>query len=645
MPKQNIYLDMVTASEAVSAAMEALDREQLIGVETVPVEEAYGRVTSAAVYARYSSPTFHSAAMDGIAVKAEKTFAAREDKPLLLKRGLDYQVVNTGHPLPPGMDAVIMVENLVQVDGNTVQIEAPAFPWSHVRRIGEDIVATELILPRNHTLSPYDVGALLSGGIWEVKVRERVRMVFIPTGNEVLDFKDRPKPGPGEVIESNSQVFASLAKKNGFVVTRVPPVPDEPELLVKAVRQGLDSNAHIVAVGAGSSAGTKDFTAQVFNELGRVLVHGISVMPGKPTILGKAQGKLLVGVPGYPVGAVICYEDVVAPIAAWLERKIPPERKNVPVALARKTPSKLGLEEIVRLAVGRVGNRYVAAPLPRGAGMITTLTRAQAVTRIPAHCEGVEQNEVVSAELLVPQSALDKVLIHVGSHDNTLDLIADELMGLPDPLRLVSSHVGSMGGLTALKSGSALFAGAHLFDPETNDFNFPFIEKYLPGFNLVAVNLVIRHQGLIVQKGNPRGIDGIEDLAREDVSFINRQRGAGTRILLDYHLDQAGLDPKKVKGYGREEYTHMAVAVNVLTGSADCGLGIFAAAKALGLDFVPVARERYDLLIPAKNMDDPKMEVLLKLINGKKFKKKAGALGGYETGLTGQIMKPGLGLG
>ncbi|MDY6852418.1 MAG: substrate-binding domain-containing protein, partial [Thermodesulfobacteriota bacterium] len=340
-----------------------------------------------------------------------------------------------------------------------------------------------------------------------------------------------------------------------------------------------------------------------------------------------------------------CFEDVVAPIAAWLEHKVLQERKNVLVTLARKTPSKLGLEEVVRLAVGRVGDRYVAAPLARGSGMITTLTKAQAVTRIPPHSEGVERDEVVSAELLVPKNVLNKVLIHVGSHDNTLDLIANELMGLPDPLRLVSSHVGSMGGLTALSSGLALFAGAHLFDPETNDFNFPFIDKYLPEVNLTAVNLVIRHQGLMVRKGNPLGIDGIEDLGRGDISFINRQRGAGTRILLDHHLGQAGLDAKKVKGYEREEYTHMAVAVNVLTGSADCGLGIFAAAKALDLDFVPVARERYDLLIPVKNADDPKMRVLLDLINGKEFKEKAAGLGGYETGLTGQIMKPGLGLG
>lgn len=624
----------------------ALDRMELISSETVPVQEAVGRVTSAAIYARCSSPTFHSAAMDGIAVKAEMTFPARENKPLSLELGEGYQPVNTGYPLPDGRDAVIMIENVVQVDDKTVQIEAPAFPWSHVRRIGEDIVATELLLPQNHMLSPYDIGALLSAGIWEVEVWERVRMLFIPTGNEVLDFMDRPKPAVGEVIESNSQVYAALARKSGIVARRVPPVPDDPESLARAVREGLESDAHIVVVGAGSSAGSKDYTVKVFKEVGEVLVHGITVMPGKPSILGTAQGKLLVGAPGYPVSAVICFEDLIAPLAAWLERKFMPERSEISVTLARKVPSKLGLEEVVRLAVGRVGDRHIAAPLGRGAGMITTLTKAQAVARVPEHSEGLEQEETVSAKLLVSKQVLESVLIHVGSHDNTLDVMANELMGLETPLRLVSNHVGSMGGLSALRSGSALFAGAHLFDPESNDFNFPFIDKYLPGMNVMVINLAIRHQGLMVAKGNPKGIKGIEDLGRKDVSFINRQRGAGTRILLDYHLKRAGLASSgKVKGYEREEYTHMAVAVNVLTGSADCGLGIFAAAKALDLDFVPVARERYDLLIPTMFVDEPKMQALLRLMGSNDFKEKIDALGGYETKLTGKVMQPGIGLG
>jgi len=645
MSHRNVYLDLISPQEAVRRALDALDRQTLLGTETIPTHEAGGRTLAQAVTARCSSPTFHSAAMDGVAVRAASTFSAREDAPLELVKGRDYEPVNTGNPLPEGRDAVIMIEHVVQVDDSTIRIEAPAFPWNHVRRIGEDIVATELLLPQGRTLSAYDVGALLAAGIWEVEVLERVRLSFIPTGDEVLDFMDRPTPKPGQVIESNSQVFAELARSWGAIPCRLHPVPDNEEALTSAVQQALDSDAHIVVLGAGSSAGSRDYTKSIFQRLGTVLCHGINVMPGKPTLVAEAQGKLLIGAPGYPVSAVVCFEDVLAPIVARLSRRHPPARSKTPVQLIRRTPSRLGQEEVVRLAVGEVRGRYLAAPLARGAGMITTLTEAQAITRIPASTDGVEAGQSVMAELLVPEAELGRVLIHVGSHDNTLDLLANELMGLEEPLRLTSSHVGSMGGLTAVKNGTALFAGAHLFDPETKDFNFPFLKRYLPDTKVQVVNLAIRHQGLMVAKGNPKGIQGVEDLSRRDMRFINRQRGAGTRILLDHHLTEAGVDPDAIQGYDQEEFTHMAVAVNVLTGAADCGLGIRAAAAALDLDFVPLARERYDLIFPVEHEDDTRLQAMLALIRTKEFQQKINTLGGYETMLTGQVMQPGLGLG
>ncbi|NJB68134.1 putative molybdopterin biosynthesis protein [Desulfobaculum xiamenense] len=643
--KRNIYLDTVPMDEAVAKVRALLDRHALIGTETVPTHEATGRVTAEAVYARLSSPTYHSAAMDGIAVCAERTFSAREDEPLRLAPG-EFVPVNTGNALPKGMDAVIMIENVVMNADGTASIEAPAFPWQHVRRIGEDIVATELLIPQNHELNAYDIGALLSAGIWELSVRERVRACFIPTGDEVLDFHDRPEPRPGQVVESNSQVFVSLARAWGIDARRVPPVPDRPEALTAAVTQALASDAHIVVIGAGSSAGAKDYTRSIMESVGTVLVHGIKAMPGKPSLLGVADaahgGKLLVGAPGYPVSAVVCFEELLAPLAAWLEGRVRGRRRTVEVELTRRVPSKLGMEEFLRVSIGHVGGKHVATPLSRGAGMITTMTRAQGICRIPVNSEGVDQGEHLRAELLVPEEALERTLVTVGSHDNTIDLLADALMGLENPIRIASTHVGSMGGLMAVKNGSCHMAGTHLFDPETGDYNFPFIKKYLPDMDTVLVNLAVRHQGLIVAAGNPKGITGVADLARDDVRFINRQRGAGTRILLDWHLSQAGIAPSSVAGYDKEEFTHMAVAVNVLTGAADCGLGIMAAARALGLDFAPLARERYDLLIPRACLDDPRVQAVLALIKTEDFRTRIEALGGYETALTGQIMTPGL---
>ncbi len=642
---RNIFLSMVTVEEALQAAKAAVSREDLVAVESVPSEFAAGRVTAAPVFSRLSSPTFHSAAMDGYAVRAKETFPAREGSPIALAKGVQCVPVNTGNPLPEGFDAVLMIEHVLRDTDAEIQIERPAYPWQHVRRIGEDIVATELLLPQNHPLTAYDVGALLSAGIWELDVWERIRLHVIPTGDEVLDFRMRPEPKPGQVVDSNSQVLLSLARSWGCEARSMPTVPDRPEALEQALDDALASDAHIVIMGAGSSAGSKDYTRRIMERFGRVLVHGINVMPGKPSLIAVARGKLVIGAPGYPVSAVVCHDELVRPLAAWLGRRPLEKRPEISVELTRKVPSRPGMREVLRLAVGRVGERFVASPLGRGAGMITTLTRAQALAHIPADSEGLEQGARVNAELLVPREVLERTLVIIGSHDNTMDLLANELMGLAEPIQLASTHVGSMGGLTALRNGATLVAGAHLFDPATNDYNFPFIARHLPETPVRVVNMAIRHQGFIVPKGNPKGIHCLGDVVAQGLRFINRQRGAGTRILLDHHLTEEGLMPEDLRGYDKEEFTHMAVAVNVLTGAADCGLGIHAAAKALDLDFVPLARERYDLVIAAEAFEmDSKIAALLELLRSEAFQGKILKLGGYEVGLSGREMQAGQGL-
>lgn len=641
--KRNIYLRTIPIEEALARVKAELDRRSLLGVERIGAERSAGRVTAEPVIARYSSPTYHSAAMDGIAVRAVDTFMAREGSPVRLTPGDGFVFVNTGHALPTAFDAVVMIENVV-MDGEAATIEAPVAPFAHVRRIGEDIVATEMILPRHRRISPYDVGALLSCGAYDVTVYERVRLRVIPTGDEVMDFTSRPAPGPGQVVESNSMLLCALADEWGMECTRVAPVSDDPDALAAALEEGLSSDAHVVVIVAGSSAGSKDFTRATIERVGTVLVHGVAAMPGKPSLLGIARGKLVVGAPGYPVSSVVCFERLLYPLACWLSRTETRTRQTIAATLARSVPSRIGMVDFVRLAVGQVGTSYVALPLSRGAGSISTMTKAQAVTQLPPEAEGLESGATVVAELLVDAGELARTLVCVGSHDNTLDILADMLMRRDPPMRLASSHVGSMGGLIALKNGASMLAGSHLFDPVTEDYNFPFLTKYLPGLEVTVVNLAIRHQGLIVAPGNPKGIATVADLAKDGVRYLNRQRGAGTRILFDHHLAKSGLTPDKIVGYGREEHTHMAVAVNIKTGAADCGLGVYAAAKALGLDFVPLARERYDLVIPTAYRDDPKIAAVFEVIAGEAFKAQVRGLGGYETDWSGRIMEPGMGL-
>ncbi len=641
---RNIYLQTILIPEAIQTVKDNLDRRRVLDTETVSTRDSKGRITSGSIYARFSSPTFHSAAMDGIAVKAADTFGAREGNPIELLEGEDFVYVNTGELIPGDKDSVIMIEQVEQTDNQSVYIEHPAFPWQHIRKIGEDIVATELLLPQNHKINSYDVGALLSAGIWELKVKKRPHIHVIPSGDEVLDFETRPNPEPGEVIESNTQVLKNLAEDWGCEVSRIPPVADREEALQTAVDQGLESDAEIVMVCAGSSAGSKDFTRKIFENKGEVLVHGISAMPGKPTLIAKSGNKLLVGAPGYPVSAVICFEKVLYPILCWLQNQPVQERQKIPLNLTRKLPSKLGQEEFVRVSIGKVGNKFIGTPLSRGAGVLTSLTRAQGMITIPFNQEGWSSDKEIDAELFVPEEELHDILVCIGSHDNTLDLIKSDLMGLEHPLSLASTHVGSLGGLQALANNTAHFAGCHLYDPETRDYNFPFLQKYAPSKDLRVVNLCIRHQGLIVAKDNPRGIGSLQDLTRNGLSFINRQRGAGTRILLDDKLKDEGINPEDITGYNQEEFTHMAVAVNVATGAVDCAMGIYAAAKALDLEFIPLARERYDLILDAELMQDEKVQRLLGMIQGEEFKSKIQELGGYETYLTGELMQPGQGL-
>ena len=638
--KRNIYLKKKSLQEARQVLFDRFPETGTMAAEVVPAAEAVGRVLTEAVCARISSPNFHAAAMDGIAVKAEDTFGASEARPRELTSGQNAFFVNTGHVLPAGTDAVIMIEDVQELGDARLRIEAPAFPWQNVRRMGEDIVATELLFPRNHVISPYCVGALISGGVYAVPVRQRPRVLIIPTGSELVEHTDASceQLAPGQVVESNSYVLQKLTAATGGQGIRHERIVDDPEKIRTAIETAVDGDAKIVLTVGGSSAGSEDFTRSAVAALGDVLVHGVTIMPGKPLLFGVVRGKPVFGIPGYPVSAIVAFEQFVRPLICRMLGKPDEERRRVSVEPTRKIPSRLGVEEFLRVKLGRVGDRIVATPLPRGAGSITTITEADGIVRIPSHVEGIGEGEPVEAELIRSLSGIDNTIVVVGSHDNTLDLLTDELRGRKDHLVLSSSHVGSMGGLMAIRRGACHLAGAHLLDTEDGSYNASYIRRYLPGVGVRLVNLVMREQGLIVAPGNPKAVQGIEDLARADVAFINRQAGSGTRILLDYRLAQLGLDPAGIRGYDIDEYTHMAVAVAVLSGAVDAGLGIFAAARALNLDFIPVVTEQYDLVIPEEHFHTEKIQVLLETIVGGSFKRRVAALGGYSTKMTGTVV-------
>ena len=638
--KRNVYLKMKSLEEARQILFDHFPGTGTMAAEIVTPPDAVGRVLAEPVVAAVSSPNFHAAAMDGVAVNAEETFGASETRPKELSVGTQAIFLNTGHVMPEGTDAVIMIEKIQTVGDDRIRIEAPAFPWQHVRKMGEDIVATELLYPRGHTVTPYCVGALISGGIYRVPVRKKPRVLIIPTGSELVDWRTTAPEDlkPGQVLETNAYVLEKMIDACGGEALRHERVMDDLDMIRQTVADAVAGEVDMVMTIGGSSAGSEDYALPVLQNLGQLLVHGVTIMPGKPVILGDIQGKPFFGIPGYPVSAIIALEQFVQPLIKHMLGVADHPRQAVAVVPTRKIASRLGVEEFLRVKLGQVGDRIVATPLPRGAGMITSLTEADGIIRIPSQAEGIKDGDPVHAELLKPLPAIHNTIVIVGSHDNTLDVLADQLRAGDGALTLSSSHVGSMGGLMAVKRGVCHLAGAHLLDTETGEYNLPYVKRYLPGTPVRLVNLVMRDQGLIIPKGNPKGIQGIEDLGRDDIVFMNRQGGSGTRILLDYRLGQIGLSPEQINGYTSEEFTHMNVAVAVLSGTADAGLGIYAAAKALNLDFIPVVTEQYDLIIPQVYFESGNIQVLLETIGTAVFKTRVEALGGYSTARTGSIL-------
>ncbi|MEF9475532.1 MAG: molybdopterin biosynthesis protein [Candidatus Mariimomonas ferrooxydans] len=516
----------------------------------------------------------------------------------------------------------------------------PATPWQHVRTVGEDIVTTELILPENHKIRPVDIGAMLAGGFTEVKVRKKPRVIIIPTGSELVEPVEIDNLVKGNIIESNSRILAGLVSEWGADPVRWAIVPDNIEKLKNAL---LDASQQgdLVVVNAGASAGKKDFTSSAIEELGEIIVHGLNIKPGKPAILAWVNDKPLLGIPGYPVSAYITFELFAKPLVyAWqgLETK---ETETLTAKLSRQVASTLGMEEFLRVKLGKVGENLIASPVSRGAGMLMSLVRADGFVRIPAMSEGLGAGTEVEVKLIHSKQQISNTLVCIGSHDNVLDILANFLKKKNPRFSLSSSHVGSMGGLIALKRGEAHIAGTHLLDEKTGEYNITFIKQLLPDDKIFLVNLVYRQQGLLVLKGNPKNIKGFEDLLRDDVTFINRQHGSGTRLLTDKYLRELGIDSRKIEGYENEEYTHMTIASAVLNNIADIGLGIPAAARALGLDFIPIARERYDLAVPEKFYHMDMFQDLLDIIrNDSEFGDTVTNLGGYDITDMGKIVYP-----
>ena len=638
------YLSNAPLDEAVEGFVSALEERGFAArSELVNVGESLGRVTAEPLYAAISAPHYHACAMDGIALAAKLTFGATATTPVTIGPD-DYIVVDTGDPLPEGCDAVVMIEDVVYGEGDDISklgacpviLHAAIAPWGNVRQIGEDICAGEMLLTSNVTIEPAAMGAMLAAGVQQVSVIARPKVGIIPTGDEVVAPSANPRPG--DVMEFNSTIFSGMVRQWGGQPVVYPIVPDKPELVRETLERAV-GECDIVLLNAGSSAGRDDYSSRVVAQVGDLLYHGIAIKPGKPAILACAGPVAVIGVPGYPVSGIIVVEALVKPLVERLYGCAVSHDDVLEATLTRPCMSSLKYEEFVRVRLGMVGGKTVATPLSRGAGVVTSFVKADGILTVPQNTEGYEAGQSVKVRLLRPRADIERSLVVIGSHDPLIDEVAQLMHARWPELSVASTHVGSMGAIVAAKRGENHCGGIHLLDEATGAYNEAYLEKHFPKGGVRQVECVYRSQGLMVAPGNPLGIASLADLAVGGRSYVNRQKGSGTRILADYVCKRDGIDTSAIYGYDHEEFTHTAVAALVEAGSADAGMGIYSAAKMYGLGFVPVCEEQYDLLIPDYAWDTPMVQALLQVLQSDAFRTRMEQLGGYRVDQPGRVRR------
>lgn len=593
--------------------------------ERISTQLAHGRILAEAVYAKICSPHYNASAMDGIAVSAEDTYGACEAQAVVLPPE-KYTVVDTGDPIPDGADAVVMVEDVTEDESGNVKLIAAVHPWQNVRQVGEDICMGDMIAPTGTVITPSLCGAFLAGGVTSVNVKKRPVFGIIPTGDEIVAPKENPEKG--EIIEFNSTIFSSMLSEWNADSRVYGIVKDKKDLLAAALSKAADE-CDAVLVLAGSSAGRDDYTSTIISQLGEVIIHGVAAKPGKPAVLGIVGDTPVVGLPGYPVSAIVVMEEFVKFLADIYYNRPAKKDEALTAVLSKRVVSSLKYKEYVRVSLGKIGGSFFAVPLPRGAGVITSFTKAAGILEIPQNCEGIEAGENVTVRLLKDRSEIENSLIITGSHDPIIDEISDILKKKGCGFSVISSHVGSMGALNAVKNGQAHMGATHLLDGESGVYNESYIKQYFPDGGAVLVKGIGRVQGIMVRKGNPCNIKTIPDIKK--YTYVNRQRGAGTRVLFDYLLKKHGISPDEIKGYRNEEFTHTAVAALIAAGNADAGMGILSAAKMYDLDFIPICNEEYDFLVNEEYIDSPMVKAFLDVLKSGEFKKRLDEMGGYST--------------
>ena len=617
------------------------DRFAPLPARPVPLEQASGEVLAEEVVGARNVPHYPAAAVDGYALASEDTAQASPARPVLLSRDR-FCWVNTGGAVPPSCDAVVMVEDTSEGPDGLVVVRATP-RGQNVRPVGEDVLAGQVLARPGDPVTPALQALLLCAGVREIPALPKPRVLFIPTGDEILSveewFRSGATPPPGTVVESNSTLLRGLFRGWGMDLHVHPLVPDDPVQIRQALDEGAESY-DVVLLGAGSAKGKRDHSASVLREGGGLLFRWLLMKPGRPAMGGAWKGKPVLVLPGFPMSTAVVAWGLVHPFLEHLASSPVPSGEELCSSLGCGEPqecrllvplsSAQGMEDWVRLKCARIRDQVVAWPLSTGASSLFALAECDALGVLPRETLELPKGSPLSFYPL-KRMGLDRTALFQGSDDPAFQRLASRvrLRGAQVAIRTV----GSLGGLAALARGEAHLAACHLLDPQTGIYNDSFLAQFDPQGQWWRRRLYYREQGLIVPSGNPLGLRTIRDLAARGIRLANRQPGAGTRVLLDHLLGREGIPPAGLEGYDIQCVSHMEAANRVASGQADVTLGIRAAAEALGLDFIPLAVEPFEIVGPREFEGHPALEVLMACLEDPAWRLQIEALGGYRWSL------------
>jgi molybdenum cofactor synthesis domain-containing protein len=654
---RKIFHRLVSPSDVIKIVGEHLDLKPL-GTEVVDLGNALGRVLAEDVIAGWDVPPYDRSEVDGYAVSSLSVEGAEEDKPVVLevagsvrigevpkvevKEGVAVEI-DTGAVIPRGADSVVMVEYTKKDDGKVFVFRASA-PGENIARVGSDILKGEILLRGGRLLGVGEIASLAAVGVRSVKVFRKPKVAVFSIGNEIIE--------PGESLELpkifnvNMYSIAALLRELGAEPIPMGILPDDPDVIRNALLKALSQTDMIITSG-GTSAGIGDLTYRVFDELGEpgVVVHGLKQKPGKPSVIAVVRNKLVVGLPGFPLSCIMAFRNAIAPLIARLAGLSEAHLKpwSIRAVAAQRINGLRGKEVLLPVVLVYREGKLLAYPVKVKSGSVYVLTYADGFVRLPEDRHVVEEGEEVQVELFT-RSWRPAELIVIGSHDYVLEYLIMKALGLKENAKIVPA--GSTQGILTTASGLGDVGGSHLYDPETGEYNLPFIERLGARDKVYVVRGWRREIGLVVRKGNPKGIRGLKDLLRDDVVFVNRNTGSGTRTYVDQQLrviaNEIGKEfneLKRVIGYFNEAKTHTGVAASVAQGRADVGVAVKHAAKLYGLDFIKLTEEVYDLIIYKKSISSPLIKELISLLRSPKFDEVLKNYEGYRRDVnTGMII-------